>query len=426
MASAVAVALLVAAATAIGVDHDPVPVVLGCVVCVAVVFFTARRLRASEQERGRLADEQAALRRVATLVARSGSTREVFEAVAREVGLLCDADLARMERFETDRTVTAIAAWSRDGQGRLAVGTRFELEGASIATQVYKTSQPARVDSFAGASGPIAHEAETLGIRSSVGCPIVVGGRVWGVIAASTTHDAPFPPNTESRISEFTELVATAVANAEANAALIASRARLVTAADDARRRVTRDLHDGAQQRLVQVIAALKLAEITKANDDGESWTLIGEALEGAEAANAELRELAHGILPHVLARGGLQAGVTTLVARMRVPVSADVPDERFAAEVEASAYFIVAEALTNVSKHSRAQRADVRAWVTDGLLHLDVRDNGVGGARSDGNGLTGLRDRVDALGGRLRVESPHGGGTRIAASLPLQGRAVD
>ncbi|MDA0165670.1 GAF domain-containing protein [Solirubrobacter ginsenosidimutans] len=392
----------------------------------AALFLTARRLQASEQERRRLADEQAALRRVATLVARSESTEEVFEAVVREVGLLCDADLARMERFEADRTVTAIAAWSRDGQGRLAVGTRFELQGASIAAQVYETSQAARVDSFAGASGPIAHEAETLGIRSSVGCPIVVGGRIWGVIAASTTRDTPFPPNTESRIAEFTELVATAVANGEARSALIASRVRLVTAADDARRRVARDLHDGAQQRLVGVIAALKLAQLTRASDDGESWTLVGEALAGAEAANAELRELAHGILPHILARGGLQAGVSTLVSRMRVPVNADVPGERFAADVEASAYFIVAEALTNVAKHSRAQRADVRAWVTDGLLHLDVRDNGVGGARSDGNGLTGLRDRVDALGGRLRVESPRGGGTRIAASLPLRAHGAD
>src|SRR5919198_1223194 len=164
----------------------------------------------------RLADGQAALRRVATLVARAVPTAEVFEAVTREVGLQCDADLALMERFEPDRTVTAIAAWSRIGEPELAVGRRFALEGASIAAQVYETGQPARVDSFVGASGPIAREAQALGIRASVGCPIVVGGRTWGVIAASTRREAPFPADTEARIAEFTELVATAVANAEA------------------------------------------------------------------------------------------------------------------------------------------------------------------------------------------------------------------
>src|ERR687892_1535571 len=178
------------------------------------------RLRAGEAEQaqgelGMLADEQAALRRVATLVAQAVPTTEVFEAVTREVGLRCDADLARMERFEPDRTVTAIAAWSRSGEADLAVGTRFALEGASIAAQVRETGAPARVDSFVGASGPIAREAQTLGIRSSVGCPIVVGGRTWGVIAASTRGD-PFPPDTESRIADFTDLAATAIANAEA------------------------------------------------------------------------------------------------------------------------------------------------------------------------------------------------------------------
>src|SRR5919106_4663314 len=178
------------------------------------------RLRAGEAEQaqgelGMLADEQAALRRVATLVAQAVPTTEVFEAVTREVGLRCDADLARMERFEPDRTVTAIAAWSRSGEADLAVGTRFALEGASIAAQVHETGAPARVDSFVGTSGPIAREAQTLGIRSSVGCPIAVGGRTWGVIAASTGGD-PFPPDTESRIADFTDLAATAIANAEA------------------------------------------------------------------------------------------------------------------------------------------------------------------------------------------------------------------
>jgi signal transduction histidine kinase len=376
---------------------------------------------ANAQSRGevrRLLDEQAALRRVATLVAKAVPTSEVFEAVTREVGLQCDADLARMERFEPDRTVKAIAAWTRGGEAELAVGRSFALEGTSIAAQVYETGRPARVDSFVGASGPIAREAQALGIRASVGCPIVVGGRTWGVIAASTRREAPFPPNTESRIAAFTELVATAVSNAEARADLVASRARLLTAADDARRRVVRDLHDGAQQSLVTTIVALKRAQ---QDVDAAAGVLVSDALYHAERANAELRELAHGILPAALSRGGLGAGVRALVRRLPVPVSVDVPSDRFDPEIEASAYFVVAEALTNVAKHSGAQSAAVTAWIDDCALRVDVRDDGVGGARAAGSGLLGLSDRVAALGGQVRIESPPGRGTQIAATLPLR-----
>jgi signal transduction histidine kinase len=326
-----------------------------------------------------------------------------------------------MERFEPDRTVTAVAAWSRVGEAQLAVGKRFALEGNGIAAQVLTTRRPARVDTFVGASGPIAREAQALGIRASVGCPIVVGRRTWGVIAASTTRDAPFPPNTESRIADFTELVATAVSNAEAQADLLASRARLLTAGDDARRRVVRDLHDGAQQSLVQVFLTLKLIELAVEEGDKAAGLLVGEALDQAEHANAELRELAHGILPGVLAEGGLAAGVRSLVSRMRVPVTVAVPRDRFPPEIEASAYFIVAEALTNVAKHAGAQSANVTARVDDSVLRVHVWDDGVGGARADGTGLVGLNDRIAALGGRLEIESPPGDGTRIAATLPLR-----
>jgi signal transduction histidine kinase len=211
----------------------------------------AREAEEAQAAQRRLADEQAALRRVATLVAQGLGTAEIFEAVTRAVGLLCDADLARMERFEPDDSVTAIAAWARDDRAKVAVGSRFELEGASIAAQVRPTGRPARVDSFLGATGPIAREAQALGIRASIGCPITVEGRLWGVIAASKTRDEPFAPDTESRVGDFTELVATAISNAEARADLVASRQRVLTAGDEARRRVVRDLHDGAQQRFV-------------------------------------------------------------------------------------------------------------------------------------------------------------------------------
>jgi signal transduction histidine kinase len=221
-------------------------------------------------------------------------------------------------------------------------------------------------------------------------------------------------------MAHFTELVATAIANADGRAQLVASRTRLLTAGDDARRRVVRDLHDGAQQRLVTTIITLKQARDAQRDRDESAGALVAEALDQAEQANAELRELAHGILPQVLVRGGLRAGVNALVSRLHVPVDVAVHGERLAPEIEASAYFVVAESLTNVVKHSRAESAEVKAWVQGSVLHLDVRDDGVGGARADGTGLLGLHDRLAALGGRLRVESPPDGGTRIAATLPL------
>jgi CHASE3 domain sensor protein len=250
----------------------------------------AHALKAEEAEASerRLADQQTALRRVATLVAEGLPTEEVFQAVTREVGLLCDAELARMERFGPDDAVTAIAGWARDQRVKLAVGGRFELEGASIAAQVRETGRPARVDSFVGATGPIPREAQRLGIRASVGCPISVDGRLWGAIAASTTRDEPFPADTEARIADFTQLVATAISNAEARADLVASRERLLTAGDEARRRVVRDLHDGAQQRFVHAIITLELALRALEKDLEDGRALVAEALEHAEAANKE------------------------------------------------------------------------------------------------------------------------------------------
>ena len=241
------------------------------------------------------------------------------------------------------------------------------------------------------------------------------------MIAASTTRDKPFPPDTEARIADFTALVATAIANAEARTDLVASRERLLTAGDDARRRVVRDLHDGAQQRFVHAIITLDLALRSFDTDPAGARELIAEALEHARAAHHELRELAHGLLPDALTRGGLAAGVDSIVAGLRLPVEVSVPKERFPSEIEASAYFVIAEALTNVAKHAGAQHAEIAARVDDGSLRIDVSDDGVGGARSDGKGLLGLRDRVVTLGGRLELDSPQGGGTRLAVTLPLR-----
>jgi len=257
-------------------------------------------------------------------------------------------------------------------------------------------------------------------VGAAVGAPIVVDGRVWGVIIASWRDGRSPPGDAEERMSKFAQLLDTAIANADGRDQLISSRVRLLTATDEARRRVVRDLHDGAQQQLVHTIVTLKLAQQAFRDDDGKAESLLGEALEQAEQGNRELRELAHGILPAALTRGGLRAGIDAIVARLDLPVRVDVPAERLPAEIEASAYFIVAEAMTNVVKHSHAGRAEVTASLEDGMLHIEVHDNGAGGADPDGHGLVGMRDRVTTLGGRLEIESRAGGGTLVAAALPL------
>jgi signal transduction histidine kinase len=384
-----------------------------------------RRADASDAARSELTEEQASLRRIATLVARGVPPADVFAAVAREIGQVLDVDLTHIGRYELDDSVTGVGNWSAAGE-QMPAGTRAGLEGRSVAASVRRTGLPARLASYDDASGPIAEALRDLGVRSSVGAPVVVDGRLWGVAIASSKKSVPLPPDTESRIAAFTELIATAISNAESHDQLTASRARVLTAADNARRRVVRDLHDGAQQRLVQTIVTLKLAQQAVRRGDGDAESLVGEALEAAEQGNAELRELAHGILPTALTRGGLRAGIDTVVKRLDLPIEVDVETERLPPEIEASAYFIVAEALTNVVKYAHAERAEVRASRHDGMLHLEVRDDGIGGADPQGHGLQGLEDRTTALGGRLEIASPHGGGTRLTAALPLSGHRPD
>jgi PAS domain S-box-containing protein len=370
----------------------------------------------------RLADEQAALRRVATLVARASSPVEIFGAVTQEAARVVATEAVGMLRFDPDGAATLVAQ-SHTPWEPPPLGTRFPLDGDSALAVVHQTGRAAREEYKVTDTGSVAAVARSLGIRFSVATPIIVEGRLWGTMVAATSQSEPPPPDTESRLSEFTDLIATAISNAEARTELDASRTRLLTAADDARRRVVRDLHDGAQQRLVHSIIKLKLAKRALRRKEPKAELLVEEALAQAEQGNAELRELAHGILPSVLTRGGLRAGVDTVVARLGLPVQVDVTAQRFPAEVEASAYFIAAEALTNVVKHAQAERAEVRAFVEDRSLHVEVRDDGVGGADSEGHGLVGLADRATALGGHLTVECPATGGTLVAAVLPLSER---
>jgi PAS domain S-box-containing protein len=369
----------------------------------------------------RLAAEQAALRRVATLVAQGGSPSTVFDAVAAEIERLLDADGVTVSRYEPGGDITLVAHHGTGGS-RLERGMRVRPEADSVTATVRRTERPARKEYYEGSHGDIAQLVQTLGVRAAVGAPIVVDGTLWGVAIANWTGDESPLAGTEERMAQFAELLDTSIANADGRDQLMASRARLVTEGDEARRRLVRDLHDGAQQRLVYAIITLKLAQRAFRDEDGKVEALVDEALEHAERGNEELRELAHGILPAVLTQGGLQAGVRTVVSRLDVPADVDVPAERFRAEIEASAYFIVAEALTNVVKHSHAGNVEVRAFVEDGTLHLEVRDDGIGGADPGGHGLVGMVDRVTALGGRLHIDSPAGGPTLVAATLPLAG----
>jgi PAS domain S-box-containing protein len=368
----------------------------------------------------RLAEEQAALRRVAVLVANGAAPTAVFDAVAAEVEGLLGADGATLGRYEPDDEVTIVAHRGLHA-ARLRLGIRTSHRGENVTTSVRRSQRPARTEHEDRTNGAVAELMRRLGVRASVAAPIVVDGRLWGVAIANWGGDEPPPTGSEERMVQFAGLLDTAIANADSRDQLTASRARLLTTADEARRRVVRDLHDGAQQRLVQAIVTLKLAQQSLRTQDGEAEPLIEEALEQANLGHAELRELAHGILPTALTRGGLPASVSAFVSRLDLPVDVDVSAERFAAEVEANAYFIVAEALTNVVKHAHGGRAEVKAFRDGDALHIEVRDDGVGGAKPDGHGLVGINDRATALGGRLEVTSPADGGTLVSATLPLR-----
>jgi PAS domain S-box-containing protein len=392
----------------------------------AVVAFTdiedrMRAERALREHDAVLASREGSLRRISTLVAGGAVSTEVFAAIAREVGQVLGVALVVIWRTEPDSPARVVGSWS-DRQHPFQAGTSWTVEERTAAALLPEIGCPTRIEDFGDIGGLVPTAIRHTGIRSGAGAGIVVDGELWGVMGVGVAEGEPMLDSLEDRLAEFTELVATAISNTEARSDLAASRARIVAAADAERRRVVRDLHDGAQQRLVHTVITLKLARRALQNEGDNAPALVTEALDQAERATVELRELAHGILPDVLTRGGLRAGVQALSSRMPLPVEIDVSVGRLPAAVEATAYFVAAEALTNVAKHSRAGHAAVRASVEDGTLQVHVRDDGAGGARSDGSGLLGLADRLAVLDGRLRVESPTDGGTLIAADIPVHG----
>jgi signal transduction histidine kinase len=365
------------------------------------------------------AEEQAALRRVATLVAAGAPREEAFAAVADEAGRLFLADVASLYRYEPDGTATIVAS----AGGRFTVGARLKLEGKNSTTLVYQTGRAARTQSYDDTSGPLGIDARKRGIRSSVGTPVMVEGRLWGMLGVGTSTELPLPPDTEARLACFAELVATAVANAESQSELAASRRRIVAASDQARQRIERDLHDGTQQRLVSLGLAARAAETDVSAGRGDLRAELSRIAGGLADAVAELQELSRGIHPAVLSERGLGPALRTLARRSAVLVDLDVmTGARFPEPVEIAAYYVASEALANAMKHAQASRVEVSLAARDGGLLLSVRDDGVGGADPGrGSGLAGLADRVEALGGSIRVHSPVGAGTHITVELPRE-----
>ena len=370
-------------------------------------------------------EQQAALRRVATLVARGVSPSAVFSAVAHELARCLDVSHSSLVRFETDGASLLVASRDEPAPDTVPI-ERFPLEDGGVAAMVYRTGCTARLDSHENVSGLTAAHASQRGLRSAVGTPITVDGRVWGAALVGSSHPEPLPPETEARIGDFADLVATAIANADTRSELMGSRARIVAAGDDARRRLERDLHDGAQQRLVSLALELRAAEASLRSDSHAVTDQISNIVLSLAGVSDDLREISRGIHPAILSNSGLGAALKALARRSAVPVqlALDV-DRRLPESVEVAGYYVVAEALTNAAKHAQASEVTVSAETDDANLRLSIRDDGIGGADpAKGSGLIGLTDRVAALGGQLDISSPAGEGTSLRVDIPFDAPA--
>jgi signal transduction histidine kinase len=371
----------------------------------------------AEQKLRELADTQASLRRLAMLVARGEPPEVLFAAVTKEVQRYFGGGTARMVRYEVDGTATLLA--NAGTESHVRVGGRWEgYPPTGLTVTVRRTGRAARIDDYRDVPGAEVRLRE--GILSSVALPIHVNGQLWGMIAVGSGQ-ASLPPDTEQRMTEFTELVATAVANAQSRAELITSRARIVAASDEVRRRIERDLHDGAQQRLVTLALRLRSAAEPDSGRAELGTEIAGVAAELMGVID-DLREISSGIHPAILSKAGLRPALRALGRRSAVPVELDVQvDGRLPEPVEVGAYYVVSEMLANAAKHARASMIQVDAETSGGTLWVRVHDDGIGGATpARGSGLLGLKDRIEALGGTFSVHSPAGHGTTVSCQLPL------
>jgi signal transduction histidine kinase len=365
--------------------------------------------------------EQAALRRVATMVAAGTPAPVLFGRVCAELGQLLEVKSTDMIRYDGETFATVVGAWTGNDRPAFPVGERIPVEGETVTAKLCRSGRPERVDDYDLVDGELAARMRGFGIYSVVGAPIHVAGRLWGAVMVTSELAHAFPAGTEARINSFAELVTAALANVDAREQLAASRARIVEAADAARRRIERDLHDGAQQRLVSLALHLRLLESRLEPDSAASRELAAARAE-LDAALGELRELARGIHPSVLTDRGLEAALGALAGRSTVPVELHLDSCRqLPLSVQTTAYFVVAEAVTNASKHADSDQIDVRVAVGGGRATVEVTDDGSGGVDpARGSGLSGLADRVSALGGTLEIDSPVGAGTTIRAQMPI------
>jgi signal transduction histidine kinase len=406
-----------------GLPDAPNALQLGLFLVVAVLIGQVasraqRRASGSEEVRDALAAEQSALRRVATLVARGVPPDQLFAAVAKEIRGVMGLEIASITRYEEDDRATVVAM---SGAGSRLTASSFAVDGDSILARIAKTRCPARVDDYEEISGPFGERARRQGARSGVGAPIIVEDRLWGAALAFSTRAFALPADMEDRIAKFTELIAIAIANAESRTELTASRARIVAAADESRRRLERDLHDGIQQRLVSLTLELRNAAAS-ADERGMLQAQLARIGEGLGDALDELREISRGIHPAILSRGGLEHALKAVARRSAVPVELDLSlDGQLPEQVEVAAYYVASEALANAAKHARAASVRMRAAPLNGALQLSISDDGVGGADPrQGSGLIGLKDRVSALGGTVSVTSSAGEGTSVAVMIPV------
>jgi signal transduction histidine kinase len=375
---------------------------------------TGRKLREAER---------AGLHRVALAVASEARAEQIFDLVAQEIGSVLGAHSANLVRFEAGATeAVVVGAWHEAHAFSKHVGERFPMKGTAT-ERVFMTGGPVRFEAGDGVAPPqLSEHMERNGIGSLIATPITVTGRPWGAVVASVTAPHSFPAGVQERLGAFTQLVSLALANEEARAQLAASRARLVSAGDEERRRLERNLHDGAQQRLVSVSVSLRLARAALVSDPQSADELLDGANVELRVALEELRELARGIHPAVLTDRGLGPALASLADRAPVPVELErLPLTRLPRQVEAAVYYVVSEALANVAKYADASAVSVRVIHEDGRAVVTVSDDGVGGADPKrGSGLNGLTDRVEALNGCLIIHSPPGEGTTISAEIPV------
>jgi signal transduction histidine kinase len=382
----------------------------------------AASLEENQAELRRYAEQQAALRRVATLVARDVPPEDLLDSVAREVAGVLASDTTGLLRYEQDGDLTLLATWTRMDVG-VPFPERLTPPAGSLSLQILSTGRPAWSEFVENDEGEAAALYHRYGLHSTLGVPIFVGGRLWGLMVTAWAGERLAPEVVEPRLSQFTELVATAISNAESRAEVAASRTRVVAASDETRRRIERNLHDGTQQRLISVGLQLQAAEALVLPDQAELRTRLSDAARGLTAGVEELQEISRGIHPAILSRGGLRHALKSLARRSSVPIQLHVAVDRgLPQQVEVASYYLVAEALTNAAKHASASELRVDAETDNGVLRLSISDDGVGGADPEaGSGLVGLKDRVEAVGGELRISSALGHGTALHATIPIQ-----